>query len=324
MPTMRRNLVAGGATSLVAAADPSAAPPADGWTFLSRVNRFATGEPLAGATLELRPPAGASTFLTSDADGFVYGCEHPRRASRLRLGPATSKPNRPFTPAVGLAVRPEVFLPGDLDRNSGDRAAVEGELVAASFTVILDATLPRTDEQVTGILVELSDGAVSSAVATYTNGGRTVSIAVTATFGSANQVLTVRARTRYEAEIVATRNITTSMLGSVNAVKVSALTLGVSSVPAGTEIKGRVTLTAPAPLGGVRVTLESSRPRIGSVDPLSIVVPAGASEAGFAVRVSRTVTAPASVTITARANGSRMSQTLAITVPGGSRPVEHR
>ncbi|MBL8112139.1 MAG: carboxypeptidase regulatory-like domain-containing protein, partial [Acidobacteria bacterium] len=326
--TMRRNLVAGSTTPLVVAAEPSAAPPADGWTFLSRVNRMATGEPLAGATVELRPPAGASTFLTSDVDGFVYGSANTSGEHRV-FGSGSGyveTESAPFTPSVGSRfVRPEVYLPGDLD--SGTLAIVqpaEGAQVAATFTVGVEATLPRTDDQITGILVELSDGAVSSAVATYTNGGRTASIVVAATFGSASQVLTVRARTRYEAELVATRNINTAMLGSVKAVKIASVVLSLPAVTAGAEVKGLVTLTAPAPAGGVRVTLESSRPRVGAVDPLSVVVPAGSTDAGFIVRVPRTVSAPASVTITARANGSRVSQTLAVTPPTVSRPMEPR
>jgi len=65
----------------------------------------------------------------------------------------------------------------------------------------------------------------------------------------------------------------------------SSLTLNPSSVIGGAQSStGRVTLSSPAPAGGVTVMLSSSNPGVASV-PSSIVVPAGATTATFTVRV---------------------------------------
>jgi hypothetical protein len=86
-----------------------------------------------------------------------------------------------------------------------------------------------------------------------------------------------------------------------------------SSVAAGGSVTGAVTLSAPAPAGGVIVALSSSDATKGSV-PQSVVVPGGADHADFAVQTS-TAAAGTTVTVTASFDGRQRTAGLSITGP---------
>jgi len=91
----------------------------------------------------------------------------------------------------------------------------------------------------------------------------------------------------------------------------NALTLNPLSVAGGQASTGTVTLGGPAPAGNAVVTLSSSSSSVASVPP-TVTVPAGASNASFAVsttRIKRTKTA----TINATYNGSSVAATLTVT-----------
>jgi hypothetical protein len=90
----------------------------------------------------------------------------------------------------------------------------------------------------------------------------------------------------------------------------SSLTVNPSSVNGGANATGTVTLTAPAPVGGIMIPLASSAPMIART-PVAVAVNAGATEATFAittVRVSKITT----VTIRASYSGVTKSATLTI------------
>ena len=94
------------------------------------------------------------------------------------------------------------------------------------------------------------------------------------------------------------------------AAAVASLVLNPSSVIRGNSSTGTVTLTAPAPSGGLAVKLASSQPAKASV-PASVTVPAGQLTATFTV--STISTAPKStVTISASVNGTKTTATLTI------------
>ncbi|HEX5756165.1 MAG TPA: hypothetical protein VFY12_07420, partial [Arenimonas sp.] len=63
------------------------------------------------------------------------------------------------------------------------------------------------------------------------------------------------------------------------------LTLWPQTVVAPATSTGSVTLTAPAPAGGLTVSLKSAKPRIAAV-PSSVTVAAGATSASFPITVS--------------------------------------
>lgn len=85
-----------------------------------------------------------------------------------------------------------------------------------------------------------------------------------------------------------------------------------TSVTAGSSATGTVTLSAPAPAGGIFVALSSSDPASASV-PQSVVVPEGADHADFSVQTS--ASAATSVTVTASFDGAQQSTNLNITAP---------
>ena len=90
----------------------------------------------------------------------------------------------------------------------------------------------------------------------------------------------------------------------------TSLTLNPTSVVGGLQSStGTVTLSAPAPAGGVQVTLSSSG-GAASV-PSSVFIPAGASSASFTVNTSAVVMST-SATISAQYNGVSRSATLGV------------
>jgi len=97
-------------------------------------------------------------------------------------------------------------------------------------------------------------------------------------------------------------------------VTVSSLSLSPNSVRRGSSATGTVTLTSPAPVGGVNVLLTSANTSVATT-PASVTVPSGASSATFTVSTSILLTAPGSSVISASYNGSSATQTLSVTVP---------
>jgi probable HAF family extracellular repeat protein len=91
------------------------------------------------------------------------------------------------------------------------------------------------------------------------------------------------------------------------------LTLDPARVTGGTAVDGTLTLTAPAPPGGLTVTLRSSDPAAGV--PTQVTVPAGAGTATFRI-TTRAVTSLKRVTISAT-HGSTATATLEIAPPAG-------
>ena len=91
----------------------------------------------------------------------------------------------------------------------------------------------------------------------------------------------------------------------------STLSLSSNAVPGGASVTGRVTLSGPAPSGGVVVTLSSSGP--AAVVPATVTVPAGQSSVAFTVTTS-VVTASQTVTITAIYAGVTQTADLTINI----------
>jgi hypothetical protein len=90
---------------------------------------------------------------------------------------------------------------------------------------------------------------------------------------------------------------------------IKAVTLSPTTVTGGSPSAGKVTLMAPAGLGGVVVTLVSDSPE-ASVPPF-VTVPAGSLEAGFTV-MTLSVAARLNAGITASIGASKWMGTLTI------------
>jgi hypothetical protein len=91
----------------------------------------------------------------------------------------------------------------------------------------------------------------------------------------------------------------------------SSLSLNPTSVAGGNSSMGTVTLTGPAPTGGVQVALAANN-GAASV-PSSMTVPAGATSATFAVSTSG-VLVSTSVTVSASYNSTIQTATLSVTL----------
>jgi hypothetical protein len=96
----------------------------------------------------------------------------------------------------------------------------------------------------------------------------------------------------------------------------SALALNPASVAGGTSSQGTVTLTAPAPSGGVVVTLSDNSS--AATVPASVTVPAGSSSAVFTITTVK-VTSTRTVRISAAYGG--VTKTATLTVTPSSTPV---
>jgi uncharacterized protein (TIGR03437 family) len=97
-------------------------------------------------------------------------------------------------------------------------------------------------------------------------------------------------------------------------VAVTSLTLSSSSVAGGGTVLGSVTLSAPAPTGGIVVALSSSS---GSATmPATVTVPAGNASASFTIATSA-VSSNQTAIITASYAGSSAQAALTITAPSG-------
>jgi hypothetical protein len=98
---------------------------------------------------------------------------------------------------------------------------------------------------------------------------------------------------------------------TVRPVIVSTVVLTPPTVEGGIASKGAVTLSDPAPTGGVTVTVSSSDPSV-TVSPTSQVVALGKTAAAFTASTTA-VGAAKSVTITVTANGVPVTTTLVVT-----------
>jgi pimeloyl-ACP methyl ester carboxylesterase len=96
---------------------------------------------------------------------------------------------------------------------------------------------------------------------------------------------------------------------------VSALTFSPATVPSGSPTTGTVTLTAPAPLGGIVVSLTSTVPYSIANVPQSIVVPPGSTSANFSVNTSP-ISFIQPATVTASYNNSQQSAVFIVAPPG--------
>jgi len=95
------------------------------------------------------------------------------------------------------------------------------------------------------------------------------------------------------------------------AASLSGLTVNPASVTGGTAATGTVTLSGPAPAGGLVVSLSSGNTAVARV-PASVTVPAGATSVNFTVTTTA-VTANTVVTLTATAGGVTRSAALTVT-----------
>jgi hypothetical protein len=137
--------------------------------------------------------------------------------------------------------------------------------------------------------------------------------ASSATFGITTSVVTTQTLATLSASYSGVTKTTTFTVNpaSAPAPALATLTLNPTSVKGGTSATGTVTLTAPAPSGGVVVALSSTKPALASV-PASILVAAGTTSKSFSVTTAPT-RKNASATISASYAGVTKTATISVT-----------
>jgi len=219
------------------------------------------------------------------------------------------------TVTANLTVNPGSGGPGGSGGNLAGLSISPASVVggnSATGTVTLNAPAPSGGTQVT---LSSNNGAASIPSSVLVPAGQTsATFPVTTTSVSATAQITITATSGNTLSAMLT--VTSSSGGGGGS---SGMILSFTIVPptviGGTPAIGTVTLTQPAPAGGVTVSL-SSNSSVASV-PSSIIVLAGQTSASFSI-VTVPVQATATVTITASA-ANTVAQGLIVTpVTGGS------
>jgi hypothetical protein len=161
-----------------------------------------------------------------------------------------------------------------------------------------------------GALVSLSSA--SSAV-TVPGSVTVAQAASSATFGIATSAVATQTLATLSATYAGVTKTTTFTVNppSAPAPALATLTLNATTVKGGTRATGTVTLTAPAPGGGVVVALSSTNPSLASV-PASVVVAGGTTSKAFIVTTAST-RRNASSTISASYAGVTKAVILSVT-----------
>ena len=172
---------------------------------------------------------------------------------------------------------------------------------SSTGTVTLTAAAPTS-----GISVTLSSNSAAA----------TVPPTVTVTSGNSSATFTVTTTgvaTTTAASIGASYNsVNKSATLTINPPALSAISLNPTSVTGGSPSTGTVTLTGPAPTGGIPVTLSSNN--AAATVPPTVTVTSGNSSATFAVTTTGVATTT-TASIGASYNGVNESATLTITAP---------
>ena len=158
-----------------------------------------------------------------------------------------------------------------------------------------------------GALVSLSSA--SSAVTVPGN----VSVsqgATSATFGITTSVVTTQTLATLSATYSGVTKTMTFTVNPAASAALATLSLNPTSVKGGTSATGTVTLTAPAPSGGVVVALSSTKPVLASV-PASVLVATGTTSKSFTVTTAST-RKNASATISASYAGVTKTATISV------------
>ena len=233
------------------------------------------------------------------SDMYITGT-HDTRWNNDILNPAFRSLTANDFEVIQLGYNPTVSAPALNSVSVNPSAVIGGQ--SATGTVTLTTAAPAG-----GVMINLSNTNVAASVPS--------SVTVPAAATSANFSVTTNSVTvTTVGNITATYDgVTKSATFTVNpqpAAALSALSLNPTSVRGGNSSVGTVTLTAPAPIGGLVVALSSSNSSKAAVPP-TVTVLAGSTTATFnvtTVSVSRKIV----VSISASRGGITKSASLAI------------
>jgi len=199
-----------------------------------------------------------------------------------------------------------------------DSIYLDQRLVSAGATVngevILTAAAPTGGAVVT---LASSDAAAVAVPASVTVPAGATSAAFTATVKSIPFTTPVVISGVYESVTRQSPQLLVTGSSGQSPALLSAFALTPDSIVGGTGVVANVTLTAPAPPGGVVVTLTSSKPSAVAL-PASVLIPGGSDSATVPVQA-----APQTASITVNVTASLYADTLTapLTVTSGTQPT---
>jgi hypothetical protein len=180
-------------------------------------------------------------------------------------------------------------------------SVVGGNSATGSVTLSAAASSP--------VVVSLSSasGAVSVPASVTVAAGTSA-----ATFGITTSAVSATTATSLTATYSGVQKATTFTVNPapVSPATLSALSLSQTSVIGGTSVAATITLSSPAPAGGARVTLKSSKTSIATT-PSSVTVPAGARSANFPISTGRP---PRDSTVTISATYANVTKSASLAV----------
>jgi hypothetical protein len=180
-------------------------------------------------------------------------------------------------------------------------SVVGGNSATGSVTLSAAASSP--------VVVSLSSasGAVSVPASVTVAAGTSA-----ATFGITTSAVPATTATSLTATYSGVQKATTFTVNPapVSPATLSALSLSQTSVIGGTSVAATITLSSPAPAGGARVTLKSSKTSIATT-PSSVTVPAGARSANFPISTGRP---PRDSTVTISATYANVTKSASLAV----------
>ncbi|MBL8115185.1 MAG: carboxypeptidase regulatory-like domain-containing protein, partial [Acidobacteria bacterium] len=290
---LRRSLASTGTLAVSGTGTPVV--PMGSWAVAGRVQRRATGQPIAGAAVTITPPAGMGgpLNLTTDATGWYRYSGSAAGTHQIGVSASGYDPqSRDLTSPLGAFSRFDFQLEGAGAADEGalavDTPAPGTTLAGEVTTVTATATFPKPGDHIVRAWVELSEGSVVSQTPAYAPNGTQVTVSlVSDSPRGVTQTITVFVETRYGALLTATRDVT--MAHALTAVEIP------SPLNAGDIVTGSVVLSGPASAGTV-VVLTNPNPALLTV-PANVSVPSGADRSDFQV-TARATPAGGTVTIT--------------------------
>lgn len=196
---------------------------------------------------------------------------------------------------------------------AGTGAAIAGVPVGIASFQISPNNVP-SGMQSTGTVTLTTPAPSSGAMITFSssNSHDAVTASGTITIPSGDSSGTVTIYTANKGTSPVTITLTASYAGASAAAMITvtpppvslvSLTINPNMTTSGTPTMGTVTLSGPAPVGGIVVALASSNPKDAISATPTVTVPSGQTSASFTIYASDKGANPVSVTLTAAYNG---------------------
>ena len=258
--------------------------------------------PLGGAVVQIasdnaavQPPASVTVPANSTTNTF-----------KIPTSTVTAPQTATLTATLGSTTQTaQVTVVPALQFTLANTSVTGGASVTATIT--LGTVAPSIGANITISSNALSVAQATAGTMTIPAGETTATVAIeTFTVTSARTVILTASDTLAGISQTATLTVNPVTAGQLQGVTVSQV-----QVPGGTSITGTITLSGPAPLTGVLVTLRSSN-TLGASVPFSVTVPQGQTTATFNVTTNKVATTQ-TVTITATSGIITETATLTVT-----------